>query len=231
MKPVVTAASLVLPGLWHVSRGKFLQGASIWVLFLLSSVIALLSLTCKSYVLFYVFVVPVAVLWLYSGVTVLSYVGRQRRRGPQPVIDAHFDRGLVHYLRDELNEAEREFEAAVALDLNDSDAWLHLATIRAAQGCPEEALRALKQCRVADEDAKWEHEVAEALNRLESAEQGAGPGRSGTSRTVAQFEEACLRFRVFLDSKTHREVERRYLRAADAYVRGAIETVGRWLES
>ena len=222
---------MVLPGLWHVSRGKFLEGASIWVLFLLSSVIALLSLTCKSYVLFYIFIVPVAALWLYSGVTVLSYVGRRRRKGPQPVIDAHFDRGLVHYLRDELEEAEREFEAAIALDQNDADAWLHLATVRVARGAPEEAKRTLKQCRVSDEDAKWEHEVAEALNRLELAEQGGAQWPARKSRTVAQLEEACLKFREFLDSKTHREVERQYLRAVDAYVRGAIEAVGRWLGS
>ena len=105
-------------------------------------------------------------------------------------------RALVHYLRDELEEARKLLKQAVDLDIDwvDPDPLFHLGVILArmaeraalrsasdARALRRKALATLKACQARDGEAKWEREVAVEQRRL---------SRKGSRRQTAQFSSS-----------------------------------------
>ncbi len=78
--------------------------------------------------------------------------------------DAHYREGMIALLRNDLEEAEAGFKAALRLDPWDADSMLQLGTVYRSGGRPRRARRMLKKCRANDLEGKWEWEIAEELS-------------------------------------------------------------------
>jgi len=163
--------SIILPGLGQMLLGRVARGAMLLITFGVCVDVGLFAQ-------FYLHALPAArraltlgpyalaaLVWLYGIVDAvrltLPDVEDVRRRR-----DEHFRRGLLHFLKDELGEAEAEFGRAIQLDPDDVDARYHLALTLKAADDPKRARRAFRRCREADEHNKWARETEQRLREL-----------------------------------------------------------------
>lgn len=102
--------------------------------------------------------------------------------------------GLLDYLRDDLDDASRKLERAVALDVdwNDPDPLFHLGVVQvrlserhakrgdqaAARRARRLALNAFRKCEARDPAGKWKHELESEQKRLKRRLTGTGRMRA-----------------------------------------------------
>ena len=107
-----------------------------------------------------------ALVWLYAIADAIR-LARPDAREVAERRERHFRQGLIHFLRDELAQAEAEFTHAIELDSDDVDARFHLALTLKARNELKRARRAFRQCRELDEDRKWSREIEQELREIE----------------------------------------------------------------
>jgi len=100
-----------------------------------------------------------ALLDLFLETRPLSPAAKTRR-------DGHFRRGVEFYLKDELDDALKEFRSALKLDRGDIESRLHLAMVYKRMGRTRQARRELKKCLALDHGDKWRREVTDELEAL-----------------------------------------------------------------
>ena len=171
MKRLLTLlASLILPGVGQVLRGRIAVGIAFFVGF-----VALLDVFAYA-----AFRTPPAAEWQIAtvlGCLCLVWFGCQAHLGYllyglDPNRDAErkelaFHEGLRYYLRDELPEAIRQFESVLRMDRFDRDAHFHLGVCLSRGGSYRRAIRCFKKCIEFDDDRKWAGEVAEEIHKAE----------------------------------------------------------------
>lgn len=76
--------------------------------------------------------------------------------------------GLVHYLREELRDADRELREALRCDIDrrDADVLFHLGAVARRLGEDRRARRLFRQCLGCDPSGKWSYEVERELARF-----------------------------------------------------------------
>jgi len=176
MRIVAVALSLILPGLGHLAvkprRAFFspLRGILLsfgFILFVMAAVYR--GFTVQGEVLRdWVFLSSAALaIGIYVGAVLdIAFAPRDLPESKREERDGHFKRGVVFYLQNELDDALREFKAALKLDRYDVESRLHLAMVYKAMGRKRKARRELKRCFAFDVEDKWRTEVTEELERV-----------------------------------------------------------------
>ena len=167
--------TIVLPGAGHLLRRKYLRGVGL--LFCLGvcvdgmffAWIRLGETSGERYM--YGFIALGAILWLYALADIIR-LARVDREAAQQRKDEHLRQGLIHYLRDELDQAIAEFRAVLKLDSDDADARFHLAKAYRVAGQLDKASRALRRCRACDEEDKWAAEIDREFGKIRAQKHG-----------------------------------------------------------
>jgi tetratricopeptide (TPR) repeat protein len=174
MRAIALLLSIV-PGLGHVYLSRYAQGVLFFTLFAAAANGLLIGALWQgedvarritevsavaAALVFVACFASMAKLTLFTDREALA-----RRR------DEALRRGLVHYLRDELVEAERALEEALRYDVDrcDCDVLFHLGVVANRLGNARRARRMFKRCLAADACAKWRYEVAQELARMSPA--------------------------------------------------------------
>jgi len=166
-------ASLVLPGVGHILRGRITVGVAFF-----AGVIVLLNLL--AYVVFRpapdgpeqqaaVLVCGLSALWLgcQAHLAYLLYGVNPAKYARQK--EDIFHEGLRHYVRDELADAIRRFEDVLRFESFDYDAYFYLGLCHRSAGRHKSAVRCFKKCVEFDDDQKWAAEVAQELAKARAA--------------------------------------------------------------
>jgi hypothetical protein len=160
----------LFPGAGHIISGRQLRGIFIALVFAL----ALLLAYFRSFLLrpeasalsdggFLLAVGAGVAVWLWAFLDLFNVLFGLRRTAPRSEIDQHLRQGTSHYLRGELQEAERELALAAKLAPRDVDVRIHLARVYHAIGLKSKYRRLLRKCRALDTEEKWAAEIEEGL--------------------------------------------------------------------
>jgi tetratricopeptide (TPR) repeat protein len=167
------AANLLVPGAGLVMLGRVVSGVVIGVLW--GAMLAAVLLTGlvwrdpgRAHVLLYFLASAAA---LYAGAQVVLYA-RKRVLGNHlagEARDTQFKAALVAYLAGRLDESEKTCKALLAIDPDDVEATLQLATIARRCGKAALARRLLARTRYLDDEGRWAFEIERELAALAEA--------------------------------------------------------------
>jgi hypothetical protein len=169
------AANLLVPGAGLVMLGRIWSGAAIGVLWGVALAATMLTglvwREAGRTPVFIYFAASAAVL--YCGAQVTMYM-RKRALGNHLAGDARdtiFKAALAAYLAGRLDDSEKACKDLLAIDPDDVEATLQLATLARRRGDQAAARRHLVRTRYLDDDGRWDFEVGRELAALaESAE-------------------------------------------------------------
>ena len=170
MRTFAIVASALLPGAGHIISGRQLKGifiAFVFALALMLAVFRLFVLWPESSAIgdktFLLSAGAGAATWLWAFADLFNALFGFRRTAPRPEVDQHLRQGTTHYLRGELQDAERELTLAARLAPRDADVRIHLARVYRAIGLKAKYRRMLRKCRSLDIEEKWAAEIEEGL--------------------------------------------------------------------
>ena len=170
MRIFAIIASALLPGAGHVISGRQLKGifiAFVFALALMTAVFRVFVRWPEASLLgdptFLLAAVAGVALWIWAFLDLFKALFGFRRTAPRPQVDQHLRQGTTHYLRGELQEAERELTLAANLAPRDVDVRIHLARVYRAIGLKRKCRRLLRKCRALDTEEKWAAEIEEGL--------------------------------------------------------------------
>ena len=169
----ILIASLILPGIGHVVRGRIAVG----VAFFLGVVVVTNVYAWAAFR-----VMPPAPEWqrdllvgglclLWAGCQAhllwLLYIANPARHAARR--EEAFREGLEHYVRNELADAIGRFDEALRIERFDCDAWFHLGVCHSRAGGYRRAVRCFKKCTEFDDERKWGEEVAQEMRKAQAA--------------------------------------------------------------
>ena len=170
MRIFAIVVSALLPGAGHIISGRQLKGVFIAFVFALALMLALsrIFVVWPEGSLFgdTTFLLAAAggfAVWLWAFLDLFRALFGFRRTAPRSEVDQHLRQGAAHYLRGELQDAERELALAAELAPRDVDVRIHLARVYRAVGQKGKYRRLLRKCRALDTDEKWAAEIEEGL--------------------------------------------------------------------
>jgi len=182
MKRILTLLlSLVLPGIGQILCGWIAVGLT----FFLCEVVLVNAFIIMTFHLeeeptswqLRVLVACFAAIWLgcQAHLAWLLFARDTRKRHEQK--ELAFREGLRYYVRDELNDAVRQFQRVLRLDRFDCDARFYLGVCCSRAGRYCRAIRHLRKCSELDDDRKWALDVQEELRKARELRR-LGPGRA-----------------------------------------------------
>jgi hypothetical protein len=162
-------------GAGHIYLGRHVQGVAFFALF----AGALNGLLISSFwqgeeAAWWIRVVSGSAALLVFALAMASILGLTLftdREALRKCRDEALRRGLVHYLRDELVQADRAFREALRCDVDrrDADVLFHLGAVACRLGEERRARRLFRHCLGCDPSEKWRAEVARELARTKAA--------------------------------------------------------------
>jgi len=163
-------ASALLPGAGHIISGRQLKGIFIAFVFALALMMAVFRVFVQwpeASVIgdqtFLLAAVAGFAVWWWAFLDLFQALFGFRRTAPRSEVDQHLRQGTTHYLRGELQEAERELTLAAKLAPRDVDVRIHLARVYRDIGLKTKYRRLLRKCRSLDTEEKWAAEIEEGL--------------------------------------------------------------------
>jgi len=112
--------------------------------------------------------VAAAGVWAHAIVDLADLTYGLGRRADPDEVDALFRAGMIHYIRDELDQAAAQFTEAAKQTPREPDAHVNLAHVHALLGDARAAKRSLRRCLRFDEEGKWADDVEVLEERLRS---------------------------------------------------------------
>lgn len=170
-KRIQLVLTVLLPGSGHILSGRVSRGVILWALFF----VAILGSAARVVVLNYAalsdwvlacLTITAAGVWAHAIVDFTDFTFGLGRRPDPDEVEALFRAGLIHYIRDELDEAAAQFSQAAKVTRRNPDAHVNLAHVYALQGDVRAARRSLRRCVRFDEEGQWADDVETLEARL-----------------------------------------------------------------
>ena len=163
--------TVLLPGSGHILSGRVSRGVILWALFLAAilgraACVVVLNHDATSDRVLTCLTVAAAGVWAHAIVDFADLAYGLGRQPDADEVDALFRSGMVHYIRDELDEAAAQFTEAAKLTRRNPDAHINLAHVQALQGDLRAAQRSLRRCARFDEEGKWTDDANTLLENL-----------------------------------------------------------------
>jgi len=174
-------ANLLVPGAGLVMLGRVVAGAVIglmWGAAVAAALVAGLVWRDAGHTPALVFFAASAAA-LYCAAQLIVHLRRRHLANhlAGAARDLQFRGALVAYIAGRLDESEKACKALLAIDRDDVEATLQLATIARRRGNQQAARRLLARTRYLDDDGRWDFEVERELAALtEAASPAASPG-------------------------------------------------------
>ena len=118
--------------------------------------------------------VVAAAVWIYSFVDVLKFAYGPWRERNRLKRTEHLRRGIISFLRNDYETAEREFLANIRIEPGDPESLFRLAVICRIRGELGRAKKYLKALRRTDLEEKWSWERAQEEALIAEFEKTAG---------------------------------------------------------
>ncbi len=130
------------------------------------------------------------VFWLAGILDVLRMTSPRRLRRIEAEKRDLLRSGMIAYLRDDLEAAERSFRSCLKLDGQEVEALVRLGMVLARRSRPGRARSHLRRARSLDMEEKWSWEIERELRALKTSRPEAGPASLAAPAPSSTRQEA-----------------------------------------